>query len=99
MEYEVEYLTDDGKTMYGYVIYEDSGVMDRPGLLLFGGPWGSGGGANERDVAREYAAKGMVVFLPDYTVVDYPVDENNQDQINEVFLNYVSGYLANAEET
>jgi len=30
------------------------------------GPYGDGGGKNERDFARTYARKGMVVFLPDY---------------------------------
>jgi len=30
------------------------------------GPYGDGGGKHERAFAREYARKGMVVFLPDY---------------------------------
>lgn len=38
----------------------------RPGLLLFSGFWGDGGGEPEREYAREYARRGMVVFLPDF---------------------------------
>lgn len=47
--------------------------------MVMPGPYGDGGGANEREVARKYANKGMVVFLPDY----YPT-RNSENNFNEV---------------
>merc|ERR1719361_470312 len=49
------------------------------------GPLADGGSANERAVARDYAKKGMVVFLPDY----YPTrnSENNYQQVVDALSN------------
>jgi len=50
----------------GFKIYQKSGASKRPGLLIFVGPYGDGGGYYEREVAKMYARKGMAVFLADY---------------------------------
>jgi dienelactone hydrolase len=50
----------------GFKIYQKSGPSKRPGLLIFVGPYGDGGGYYEREVAKMYARKGMAVFLADY---------------------------------
>ena len=66
-EMEVKYSDGAGGELVGYCIYKETqSKSKRPGLLVFPGPYGDGGGEHERDVAREYARKGMVVFLPDY---------------------------------
>jgi len=49
--------------------------------LVFPGPYGDGGGEEEREVAREYARKGMVVFLPDY----YPT-RNSDTNFNQTLM-------------
>jgi len=66
IEEEVLYTNMNEEEMVGYVIYQAEGEVFRPGLMMFPGPWGDGGGMYEREAAREYARKGMVVFLPDY---------------------------------
>lgn len=67
VEMEHTYMNENDEELTGYLIYEDMPGEDmRPGLLIFDGPWGDGGGPNAREYAREYARKGMVVFLPDY---------------------------------
>eukprot|EP00930_Biecheleria_cincta_P027977 TRINITY_DN1953_c0_g2_i3.p1 TRINITY_DN1953_c0_g2~~TRINITY_DN1953_c0_g2_i3.p1 ORF type:complete len:1956 (+),score=221.90 TRINITY_DN1953_c0_g2_i3:86-5953(+) len=61
--------SDNGTQLNGMLIYQRRWVANnqrRPGLVLYGGPWGDGGGDAEREYAKVYAAKGMVVFLPDY---------------------------------
>jgi len=74
---EKEHIYKDGDdTLTGYLMYKDlpepqrraahTGTPKRPGLVVYVGPYGDGGGKNERDFARTYAEKGMVVFLPDY---------------------------------
>merc|ERR1712232_801283 len=59
---------DGDDTLHGMLIYQKmpEGSAKRPGLVLYGGPWGDGGGQAEREYAKVYASKGMVVFLPDY---------------------------------
>ena len=75
-EMEVKYSDGRGGELVGYCIAEETtSKAKRPGLLVFPGPYGDGGGEHERDVAREYARKGMVVFLPDY----YPTRNSDTD--------------------
>ena len=76
VEKEVKYSDGAGGELVGYCIAEETqSKSKRPGLLVFPGPYGDGGGEHERDVAREYARKGMVVFLPDY----YPTRNSDTD--------------------
>ena len=65
---EREHKYNDGNDeLVGWLIYQDIPEnAKRPGLIVYVGPYGDGGGKNERDFARTYARKGMVVFLPDY---------------------------------
>ena len=76
VEKEVKYSDGRGGELVGYCIYKETASKSkRPGLLVFPGPYGDGGGEEEREVAREYARKGMVVFLPDY----YPTRNSDTD--------------------
>jgi len=76
VEKEVKYSDGAGGELVGYSICEETtSKAKRPGLLVFPGPYGDGGGKHERDVAREYARKGLVVFLPDY----YPTRNSDTD--------------------
>ena len=87
VEKEVTYSDGAGGNLTGYVIYQAiPGSAKRPGLLVFPGPYGDGGGAHERNVARMYAKKGMVVFLPDY----FPTrnSENDFDQVLSALSQY-----------
>ena len=87
VEMEVTYSDGAGGNLTGYVIYQGiPGSAKRPGLLVFPGPYGDGGGAHERAAARVYAKKGMVVFLPDY----FPT-RNSENDFNQV-LAAVSQY-------
>lgn len=61
--------------LHGHFIYPKEGNGALPGMVLFGGPWGSGGGKAERAYARQYAMKGMVVFLPDYFGGEHSEDD------------------------
>ena len=70
------YSDGDGGELVGYSIFaETKSSSKRPGLLVFPGPYGDGGSAQEREVARAYARKGLVVFLPDY----YPTRNSDKD--------------------
>ena len=92
---EVKYSDGKGGELVGYCIYkETASKAKRPGLLVFPGPYGDGGGEEERDVAREYARKGMVVFLPDY----YPTrnSDTNFDQTLAAIAAY-DGFLKDSE--
>ena len=78
VEMEVNYGPNGD--LVGYAIYQDLPAdSPRPGLLVFPGPWGDGGGVHERAVARKYARKGMVVFLPDYYTT-----RNSEDSFDEL---------------
>merc|ERR1712032_1585327 len=86
-EMEVKYSDGRGGELVGYCIAEETtSKAKRPGLLVFPGPYGDGGGEEEREVAREYARKGMVVFLPDY----YPT-RNSDTDFNQT-LAAIAGY-------
>jgi dienelactone hydrolase len=95
VEKEVKYSDGRGGELVGYCIYkETTSKSKRPGLLVFPGPYGDGGGEEERDVAREYARKGMVVFLPDY----YPTrnSDTNFTQTLMAIAQY-DGFLKDSE--
>jgi dienelactone hydrolase len=83
----------DGETpLNGRLIYKQmSGNEKRPGLVLYGGPWGDGGGEAEREYARVYAAKGMVVFLPDYFTET--CGDTNQTTLMLCLSQYFGGFL------
>ena len=94
-EMEVKYSDGAGGELVGYCIYKETqSKSKRPGLLVFPGPYGDGGGEHERDVAREYARKGMVVFLPDY----YPTrnSDTNYGQTLAAIAAY-DGFLKDSE--
>ena len=85
----------EGGKLCGYLIHQaiPAGSPKRPGLMVFPGPYGDGGGAYERAVAREYAQKGMVVFLPDYLPT-----KNSDNDFNQVFA-ALSAYKPFLKET
>ena len=83
---------DGSDALTGMLIYKQmDGSARRPGLVLYGGPWGDGGGAAEREYAKVYAAKGMVVFLPDY----FPetCGDTNQTTLMICLTQYFGGFL------
>lgn len=88
VEKEVTYSDGADGKLVGYVIYQSmpSDAPRRPGLMVFPGPYGDGGGKEEREVARKYAKKGMVVFLPDY----YPTrnSEDNPEEVQAAIFQY-----------
>lgn len=97
VEMEHTYMNENDEELTGYLIYEDMPGMDmRPGLLIFDGPWGDGGGPSARDYAREYARKGMVVFLPDYL----PSDNNPETEAiaGALSVNFL-GNTSHAQDT
>merc|ERR1712048_549084 len=74
------YSDGEGGTLFGRTyVNVAQGSAKRPGLLLFPGPYGDGGGKYEREVARKYARKGFAVF-----VVDYFPTINSEDNQTEV---------------
>ena len=96
VEKEVKYSDGAGGELVGYCIYKHTeSKSKRPGLLVFPGPYGDGGGKNERAVAMEYALKGMVVFLPDY----YPTrnSENNYTETLAAIVQYFP-FLKNSKK-
>jgi len=83
---------DGDDTLHGMLIYQKmpEGSAKRPGLVLYGGPWGDGGGQAEREYAKVYASKGMVVFLPDYM----PETCKDSDQtLIPCLTKYLQGFL------
>merc|ERR1711934_751392 len=89
VETPLEY-TDSSGELTGRLVYKQGGT-NMPGLVLYGGPWGDGGGAAEREYAKVYAAKGMVVFLPDY----FPevCGDTNQTTLSVCLGKYFGGFL------
>lgn len=83
-------IHDSSGKLTGRLVYKQGGT-NMPGLVLYGGPWGDGGGAAEREYAKVYAAKGMVVFLPDY----FPevCGDTNQTTLSVCLGKYFGGFL------
>merc|ERR1719271_371410 len=80
IETKIKYGADSklvGLSIYSKTVMQSS--KKRPGLLVFPGPYGDGGGKYEREVARKYARKGFVVF-----VVDYFPTSNSENNATEV---------------
>merc|ERR1719230_766251 len=90
---EKEYTYKDGEVdLTGMLIYHKGAEQKpMPGLVLYGGPWGDGGGAAEREYAKVYASKGMAVFLPDY----FPekCGDTNQTTLMICLQKYFGGFL------
>ena len=95
MEKEVEYSDGEGGTLVGYAMMSKDNSTKLPGLLVFPGPYGDGGGKYEREVARKYAKKGFAVFLPDY----FPTrnSENNATELLAAIGGYAP-FLANSSK-
>jgi len=89
----VKYYDVNRTELTGMLIYQEmpAGSPKRPGLVLYGGPWGDGGGSAEREYAKVYASKGMVVFLPDY----FPevCGDTNQTTLMICLGKYFGGFL------
>ena len=51
---------------------------------MFDGPWGDGGGAAAREYGRQFAAEGLVVFLPDYFTGRHSEDSISGSTFEEV---------------
>lgn len=87
VEKEHVYANEAGEELVGFLIYQDlPDSPKRPGLVVFVGPYGDGGGTYEREFARKYAAKGMVVFLPDYFAGRH--SEDNQAEVADAIGKY-----------
>ena len=94
IETSVEYSDGEGGTLVGRTfVSQAQGSAKRPGLLLFPGPYGDGGGKYEREVARKFARKGFAVFA-----VDYFPTVNSEDIQTEVIA-AISSYGAFLQNT
>jgi len=87
VEMDIHYQSPDGDDLTGYCVYMNlPGDPERPGLILFGGFWGDGGDENERDIAKDFAAMGFTVFIPDYFPGTHSTD--SMEDLADSFAKY-----------